>query len=68
MATHTERTDRDVAVIGNGFMGSSIARALARAGWAVTAYDPDASRARSLAEELPEHVRADADLAAAVWS
>ncbi|MEV6201570.1 FAD-dependent oxidoreductase [Streptomyces sp. NPDC051771] len=61
------QTERDVAVIGNGLMGSSIARALARSGWTVTAYDPDTARARALARELP-NVEAEADLEAAVAS
>ncbi|MFF0432995.1 NAD(P)-binding domain-containing protein [Streptomyces sp. NPDC004327] len=65
MATHS---NRDVAVIGNGLMGSSIARALGRAGWSVTAYDPDTSRSESLAAELPDRIRAEADLVAAVAS
>ncbi|MFF0558423.1 FAD-dependent oxidoreductase [Streptomyces sp. NPDC004266] len=64
MATPTER---DVAVIGNGLMGSSIARALARSGWTVTAYDPDTARARALATELPG-IEAEADLETAVAS
>ncbi|MFC7964900.1 FAD-dependent oxidoreductase [Streptomyces cinereoruber] len=64
MATCTER---DVAVIGNGLMGASIARALARSGWRVTAYDPDTARARVLATELPG-IRAEADLGTAVAS
>ncbi|MFI6417185.1 NAD(P)-binding domain-containing protein [Streptomyces sp. NPDC050842] len=62
--THTER---DVAVIGNGLMGSSIARALAQSGWLVTAYDPDTARARALATELPG-IKAEADLETAVAS
>lgn len=61
------KTERDVAVIGNGLMGSSIARAFARSGWTVTAYDPDASRAQSLAAEL-QGIEAEADLQAAVAS
>ncbi|MFI7099407.1 NAD(P)-binding domain-containing protein [Streptomyces sp. NPDC050161] len=64
MATNIER---DVAVIGNGLMGSSIARALAQAGWAVTAYDPDTARAQSLAAELPG-IQAEVELDAAVAS
>ncbi|MGW7428145.1 NAD(P)-binding domain-containing protein [Streptomyces sp. NPDC054861] len=64
MTTHTER---DVAVIGNGLMGSSIARALAQSGWLVTAYDPDTARARALATELPG-IEAEADLETAVAS
>ncbi|MGV9321996.1 NAD(P)-binding domain-containing protein [Streptomyces sp. NPDC003660] len=64
MTTHTER---DVAVIGNGLMGSSIVRALARSGWTVTAYDPDPARAQALATELPD-VTAEADLPTAVAS
>ncbi|MEU9994003.1 FAD-dependent oxidoreductase [Streptomyces sp. NPDC050848] len=64
MTTHTER---DVAVIGNGLMGSSIARALAQSGWLVTAYDPDPARARALATELPG-IEAEADLETAVAS
>ncbi|MFJ6409459.1 FAD-dependent oxidoreductase [Streptomyces hydrogenans] len=63
----TARTERDVAVIGNGLMGSSIARALARSGWKVTAYDPDAARAQVLASELPG-VEAEPDLETAVAS
>ncbi|QES09775.1 FAD-dependent oxidoreductase [Streptomyces venezuelae] len=64
MTTHIER---DVAVIGNGLMGSSIVRALARSGWTVTAYDPDTARARALATELPG-VEAESDLETAVAS
>ncbi|WP_162603000.1 NAD(P)-binding domain-containing protein [Streptomyces sp. CS081A] len=61
------QTEHDIAVIGNGLMGSSITRALARSGWTVTAYDPDTARARSLARELPGVV-AEADLELAVAS
>ncbi|MFF8569100.1 NAD(P)-dependent oxidoreductase [Streptomyces albidoflavus] len=58
---------RNVAVIGNGLMGSAIARAFARSGRTVVAFDPNVSRARELAAEVPG-IAAEETVEAAVRS
>jgi trk system potassium uptake protein TrkA len=51
---------RQVAVIGLGRFGSSVARTLAQSGCEVLAVDADAERVKAIVEEVTEAVQADA--------
>lgn len=51
---------KQVAVVGLGRFGSSVARALARSGCEVLALDTDPERVRALADEVTEAVQTDA--------